>query len=118
MDLAGIPRDSFSAEVLLLLMPDDPASDFIQRVTDNYPGISVRWFNVATSDGKLTGCDDIPVEVWEGVTMLCTYQLPKAELLPRLKFVQLTSAGSDQCDGNRLFEDSDIIFCSANGVHP
>jgi len=79
-------------------MPCDRSNDFIHRVTDNYPGISVRWFNVAASDGKLIGCDDIPVEVWEGVTMLCTYQLPKAELLPGLKFAQLTSACSDQCD--------------------
>lgn len=118
MDLEQTAQITERPDILLLLLPCDPYDDFIRTVKDDHPGISVRWFNVAAPGGGLFSCDDVPTEVWEGVTMLCTYLLPRPELVPCLQFVQLTSAGSDQCVGNGIFEDPNIIFCSANGIHP
>ena len=99
------PTEEVAAEVLLLLLPCERSEDLIRRVADNCPGISVRWYNVSSSDGNFISFDDVPADVWEGVTMLCSSQLPRAELLPYLKLVQLTSAGSDQCSGNPLLDD-------------
>ena len=62
--------------------------------------------------------EDVPPELFEGVTILCTQRMPDASLLPKCHLVQLTAAGPDRSVSHPLYKESNAIFCSANGVHP
>jgi phosphoglycerate dehydrogenase-like enzyme len=45
-------------------------------------------------------------------------ELPKSpEKAPKLKYVQLFSAGVDRASKDPLFLDTDIIFANTSGVH-
>jgi phosphoglycerate dehydrogenase-like enzyme len=57
--------------------------------------------------------------VWENATALYTWKaFPPIELAPNLQYVQLHSAGANQILGLPLFEKTDIVFSTSNGVHP
>jgi hypothetical protein len=53
------------------------------------------------------------------VTYGMTYNvLPTRELAPKLQYMQLCSAGANHIHRLPLYEETDIAFCTANGVHP
>lgn len=55
---------------------------------------------------------------WKDVTVLLTGSaLPEREDAPKLSYVQLLSAGVNHLVSKPLFKDTDIPFCTANGVH-
>ncbi|CAH0027077.1 unnamed protein product [Clonostachys rhizophaga] len=63
--------------------------------------------------------NDVPADVWENITALYTWKaFPPIGLAPKLQYVQLQSAGANQILGLRLFEKTDIVFSTSNGVHP
>lgn len=43
--------------------------------------------------------------------------LPTVEQVPKLQYVQITSAGANLILNNPLYRDTDIVFCNASGVH-
>ncbi|KAI1503740.1 D-isomer specific 2-hydroxyacid dehydrogenase [Biscogniauxia marginata] len=104
-------------EFLMVLMPWIPPSDWVSNLAKISPGIRVEAHKV-----EMYGTDipkEISAETWKKVTVLFTWKrFPLRELTPNLKYVQLLSAGCNQIFGLPLFEDTDIAFCTANGVHP
>jgi lactate dehydrogenase-like 2-hydroxyacid dehydrogenase len=113
----SMPQNVFNHQ-LLLLLPIDPMPERIKRLERNYPGIKVMWHNIKSSEGGRAEMT-ISTECWKRTTLLCTYtQLPTAEEAPNVRFVQLTSAGVEHCVGNSLYCDTNIPFCTSNGVHP
>lgn len=63
--------------------------------------------------------EDIPPELWRDVEILFTSfttPLPSPEMAPRLRWVQLYSAGPDSILHHPLFRSS-VIFTTASGVH-
>lgn len=57
-------------------------------------------------------------EEWKDVTVLVTgTALPEREDAPQICYVQLMSAGSNHIVKKPLFKDTEIPFCTANGVH-
>lgn len=57
-------------------------------------------------------------EEWRDVTVLLTGSaLPAKEDAPRVQYVQLLSAGVNHLVEKPLFKDTQIPFCTANGVH-
>lgn len=61
--------------------------------------------------------DDIPREVWQHVEILYTvHLLPTPEQAPKLRWVQLYSAGADRALDHPLFRTG-TIFSTASGVH-
>lgn len=115
-----IPRVTMPAktDVLLVIIPAEATAWWLKRMKDDHPSIEVRWVNATAPDRSLRKPESLPTEVWDGVTMLCTYVPPPAHLVPRLRFVQLTSAGSDMWKNHPTFEDTRVQFCTANGIHP
>lgn len=92
--------------------PPPPIIDAIQRA---HPHLRILAFDVPWS-GALP--DDFPQDIWPSVTVLLTSTyLPKPEQVPRLRYVQLTSAGANQIVDQRLFLETELPFCTANGVH-
>ncbi len=43
---------------------------------------------------------------------------PPAELMSKVRYVQLSSAGADRWPGHPVYENKDVVFCTSNGCHP
>ncbi|CAI4215735.1 unnamed protein product [Parascedosporium putredinis] len=86
------------------------------HIRDRFPGISVSAYEVPWRDTEPPS--NIPAEELERATVLVTGSvLPSREQAPNLGYVQLSSAGANHVLNHPLFTDTDIIFCTANGVH-
>lgn len=104
-------------DVLLALMSWDLPSWFTEKLPTVSPGIEVITYR--TVRGAQEVPDDIPQDVWDQVTVLFTWtEVPPKGKAPRLQYVQLLSAGCNHMIGKPLFDDTDVAFCTANGVHP
>lgn len=103
-------------ETLLALLPYEPSEALVQNIRAAYPHIDVSAYQVPW--GSPTLPDAVTDEVLAKVTILITgSSLPKKESVPKLKYVQLSSAGANHVLDNPLFKGTDVKLCTANGVH-
>jgi hypothetical protein len=99
-----------------MLTPFTPSSSDISRLRDRFPELEVAIHN--TPFDMIKYSDAIPRDCWQDVTILNTGScLPTPELAPKLELVQLMSAGANFVVDKPVFQDTEIAFCSANGVH-
>ncbi|PWY89213.1 hypothetical protein BO70DRAFT_285863 [Aspergillus heteromorphus CBS 117.55] len=104
-------------EVVLILTPWTPPAEWVSDLIRIIPNVRVVSHEISRTDTELPA--EISAEAWKEVTVLFTWRLfPSRELAPNLQYVQLLSAGCNHVIGLPLFEDTDIAFCTANGVHP
>lgn len=104
-------------EVLLSILPFEPSPEYISQLEGISPGIKV--ISVKTPLSAREVPKEISDETWRTVTVLLTlFVFPTKEQAPNLRYVQLISAGCNHVFGNPLFEETEIAFCTANGVHP
>lgn len=109
----------FSTETLLLQIPPEPDLQWITRLESKYPGLKVRWVPLRwTPVDKGSEATDLPPETWEGVTMACLFLPHPAHLMSKVRYVQLTSAGVDKWVEHEMYKNPNVVFCTANGVHP
>ena len=130
---AGIgPNDT-----LLIFLPDRTAPDaaWIARIEAAYPGLTVRFVSQADPvTGTVRDVNQLPAEVWEGVTLLVSHWPPKTvetkvisygvettlratTTLPDLRFVQVPSAGADRWIGHETFKRPGVTIATGNGTH-
>ncbi|KAK6447289.1 hypothetical protein FP744_10003539 [Trichoderma asperellum] len=101
---------------LLLLTPQECPEPYLTTLRDRFPELQV--VARTTPFDTVAYNDSVPVDYWDGVTILMTgSSLPTIEQAPKLEFVQLLSAGADFILRQPIFTDTNIAFCSANGVH-
>lgn len=106
-----------SPEVLLILMPWDPPAWFTDALPKISPGIKIITHKCSMYDKEVPA--EITQETWDSVTIFFTWNaLPAKGQAPNLQYVQLLSAGCNHVIGTPLFEETDVTFCTANGVHP
>lgn len=106
-----------SQDVLLILMPWAPDPTWVSSLEAISPRIQVHSYMIDA--GATETPKEIPSEVWKKATVLFTWKaFPTKEQAPRLQYVQLLSAGSNHLFGVPLFEETDVAFCTSNGVHP
>ncbi|KAB8271336.1 hypothetical protein BDV30DRAFT_228264 [Aspergillus minisclerotigenes] len=104
-------------EVLLIIAPWNLPVSFLESLPTINPGIRVITCKCGMQDTKMPR--EISQETWKSVTILLTWNyLPGKEQVPNLRYVQLHTAGCNHIADTSLFEDSDVSFCTANGVHP
>jgi phosphoglycerate dehydrogenase-like enzyme len=61
--------------------------------------------------------DELPLDVWSEVEVLCTFSaLPAPGQVPRLRWVQLHSAGADHAIGHPVLSD-EVILTTTSGIH-
>lgn len=61
---------------------------------------------------------EIPPDAWDDVEVLFTWDvLPDRDVAPRLRWVQVLSAGVDHVVENPLFADGDVTLTTASGIH-
>jgi hypothetical protein len=111
--LATGSNPTLKGHKLLIVIPMDVPQSFLDATKAEFPDLEVvhqklEWGQVAS----------LPDEVWKDVTVLMTLAtLPTAEQAPKLQFVQLVSAGANHILDKPLFKDTNVKFCTANGVH-
>ena len=105
-----------SKESLLALLPWQPSEESLQRIRDAYPGVAIAAHKV---EWGVKGVPDVITrEQLANVTILLTgTALPDKEAVPQMRLVQLGSAGANHVLEHPLFKDTDVKFCTANGVH-
>ncbi|KAI1491564.1 D-isomer specific 2-hydroxyacid dehydrogenase [Biscogniauxia mediterranea] len=107
-----------SKDILLVFLPRDPQTEWIERIKSQHPGLEVRWFNLQKEDRTFVKAEEVPSHVWDGVTLLTAFMYPPpAGLLSNVRFIQLISAGADRWPGHPTYQDEKVVFCTANGAH-
>ncbi len=109
------PVGEFREDLVLMSVPYEPNKEVINALETKFPGLKVYWHNGKEGGVKV---EDIPAEVWENVTILWTFEIPRDAVLPKLRFVQLNSAGADHWAESPYYLNPDINFCTSNGAHP
>ncbi|CAM1501823.1 Fc.00g038070.m01.CDS01 [Cosmosporella sp. VM-42] len=109
---------SFKNEKLLVYVPAPTPVAWLERVKARFPELTVVWAETPVDNGQLIAPDHLPAEVWDGVTMVCMYHVPKVELVPKARFFQLASAGSDFWHKYPKYLDPEVIFANASGCQP
>lgn len=97
--------------VLVLAASFTPTDQDVEDLRRAYPGLVVQ----------VARLEDLARDDWKDVTVLLTgasrATLPRKEDVPKLEYVQLTSAGANLVVSDPLFSETDVAFCTANGVH-
>ncbi|KAH9899028.1 hypothetical protein F4778DRAFT_741944 [Xylariomycetidae sp. FL2044] len=102
---------------LLLVVPWDPPKAYLDRLAKKYPGLQVVHSNWDTWK-EATLPPDVSDDDWSTATVVLTGpRFPTPEQAPKLRLVQLSSAGANFILDKPLFKDTDVAFCTANGVH-
>ncbi|KAK3689725.1 hypothetical protein B0T22DRAFT_177400 [Podospora appendiculata] len=112
---ASDPVSDLSNDILLLHLPLPPDEKWITHVETKFPGLKVRW--VMRPNPDFTPIV-LPEEVFEGVTMICSLTPHPAEMLPKVRYVQVASSGADLWLNHPLYQNPNVIFCTANGTTP
>lgn len=107
----------FSNDIILLFIASEPNPEWIERFESRWPGLQVRWVNSHPDSGAMSP-DDVAAETWDGVTIYSSWLEPSPKLVPKVRYVQLSSAGADRWLNHDLYLNPDVVFCSANGIHP
>jgi hypothetical protein len=88
----------------------------IDQLKTQFPDLEVVSHEMAW--GERDTSNIVPGEDWEDITILCAGSgLPDKDQAPKLQYVQLFSAGANHILEHPLFTETDIVFCTANGVH-
>lgn len=122
--MASISASSLAADVLLIFLPtpDDgrvwPDPAWIAATEARYPGLRVRWLRREDPEtGLPREIDQLPADVWDGVTLLCSSWPPSAHLIPGVRFVQVPSAGLDRWIRHEAYLNPAVAVCTGNGTH-
>ncbi|KAI0015440.1 D-isomer specific 2-hydroxyacid dehydrogenase [Xylariomycetidae sp. FL0641] len=111
------PNKDLNGHKLLLITSSDPPPGYLEHLHEKYPGLQVVRSRHSGWE-KSAALSDVSDEDWATVTILLTgMTLPTPDQAPKLQLVQLQSAGADYVLDNPLFKDTDIAFCTANGIH-
>ncbi|KIW47949.1 uncharacterized protein PV06_00597 [Exophiala oligosperma] len=107
--------NGLAQDTILILVPAEPRQEVIDSLQSRYPGVKIHWRTVY---GTPITVEDIPKTIWDTVTILWGFQIPKDAVTPNLRFVQLSSAGADHWASNPHYQDPNVVFCTSNGAHP
>jgi hypothetical protein len=114
------PNPTLTGHKLLVILQYEPDEAFLNRLKTNYPDLEIVWHNPYHAGGGNGGkANPLPEGLFRDVTILCTWNfIPTPEEAPKLKVVQLTSAGANHCYEYQVYKDKAIAFCTSNGTHP
>lgn len=102
---------------LLLVTPWPVPAGFAEELKTEFPDLEVV-IRLQNWDGRALPLEVLPPETWKNVTILLTFStLPRPEEASTLQYVQLMSAGVNHLLDSPMFKDTNVKFCSANGVH-
>lgn len=100
-------------EVLLIAFPGPHDESWTTELEAANPGLEVRWVNYPIAAPP----ESFPEEIYADVTLLAGFCPMPAKSVPKLRYVQLFSAGADRWINHELYKNPKITFCTANGAH-
>lgn len=101
---------------LLLQFPFDIDQGVIDSIRSDFPDLEI--LNRVKHFMNRDAYTDTSKEEWKEITILLTGSaLPEVEDAKKLQLVQLLSAGANHILERPIFKETDIAFCTANGVH-
>jgi hypothetical protein len=111
------PNKTLKGHKLLLLAPEAPKPEYLDELRRQFPDLEIVVHLVEWQTTVLP--KEFPEDGWKDTTILLASGniFPARELVPKLQYVQLVSAGANHILKKPLFSDTDIAFCTANGVH-
>ena len=114
---AAPPNKSLDGHKLLVLSDLAPPKEFFKELQTKFPGLKVDYRHTPWAL-KVPGGEGFKDEDWKDVTVLLTGNAFPAsrEIAPKLQYVQLQSAGANMVLKHPLFLETDVTFCTANGV--
>ncbi len=116
--MAPSKMSPLAEDILLVFLPVPEDTAFTAALEARYPGLRVRWEPHTDSvTGQTRAVQDLPPSAWDGVSLLMSVMPPPAQLMARVRFVQMPSAGADRWLSHEKFHDEGVVFCSANGSH-
>lgn len=102
---------------LLIIAPWKAPDEFTAGLAAQFPDLEVIHHVEAWTSGALPQAK-VPAETWKDVTILLTFStLPTPEVAPNLQYVQVMSAGVNHLFKEPIYKDTEVAFCTANGVH-
>lgn len=104
---------------LLVHLPIPPPPGWIKTLAARYPFLKVHWEIAPIKGGirGINGVEKLPLKITKDVTLLCVYPPATPETIPKVRYVQLASAGYDRWVNHPLFLDPNVAFCNASGAH-
>jgi hypothetical protein len=111
------PNPDLTGHKLVIVSDMDPPKEYISHLHEKFSGLQVVHlrFNPWLPSNRTVPIPDVD---WSDVTVLVTGpRLPTIEEAPKMRLVQLQSAGANYVHDNPFFKDTKIPFCTANGVH-
>ncbi|KZL74862.1 d-isomer specific 2-hydroxyacid dehydrogenase [Colletotrichum incanum] len=110
------PNKTLKGHKLLILSQWVPPQEYLDKLSSEFPDLKVVHHELGWADRKPS--DGFNPDEWKDVTILLTGSaLPTPDEAPKLHYVQLQSAGANHILKDPLFKDTDVSFCTANGVH-
>lgn len=101
---------------LLLLLPFEVPKALVDPIQSDFPDLEIVSRVKDFRNGEAYA--ETTKEEWKEVTVLLTGSaLPEVEDAKKLELVQLLSAGANHVLEKPIFKDTNIAFCTANGVH-
>ncbi|KAI1326633.1 hypothetical protein F5Y16DRAFT_374117 [Xylariaceae sp. FL0255] len=114
---AMAPNSDLTGHKLLLIGDYDLPKDFLEYAHGKYSGLEIvhlRMFPFNPPGEE--GLKRLEKEFKDTTIIVGGAVLPTIEQGPKLQLVQLQSAGSEYIVNKPIFKDTDISFCSANGI--
>ncbi|EAA29878.2 2-hydroxyacid dehydrogenase [Neurospora crassa OR74A] len=104
---------------LVFITPWEPTPDYIDSLQKQFPDLVIECHKSEwRAPGTGAGESPFPIEQWKDVTIALTFTyLPQPKDAPKLQYVQLISAGANHILDHPLFKETEVEFCTANGVH-
>ncbi|KAK1759016.1 oxidoreductase-like protein [Echria macrotheca] len=100
---------------LLIQAPADPPPGYLDSLRERFPDLEVLVHKKSWFSADNTVADD---EYARTTIMMAPFApVPTPDQVPRLELVQLQSAGANHLLEHPLFVDTEVKFCTANGVH-
>ncbi|KAK4155400.1 oxidoreductase-like protein [Chaetomidium leptoderma] len=114
---SGSGVQTLKGHKLLVIAPWKAPPGFLEQLTAAFPDLQVIYHVEGWTSTPLP-VQTVSTETWKDVTILLTFStLPTPEEAPKLEYVQLMSAGVNHVLDNPVFKDTEVTFCTANGVH-
>jgi hypothetical protein len=110
----GGTNKTLKGHKLLIITPWDPPAGFLEGLKSQFPDLETGSYTLIWGQKVAS----FAAEEWKDVTIVLTFDtLPTPEQAPKIEYVQLISAGANHILQTPLFTDTDVSFCTANGVH-
>ncbi|KAK9467839.1 hypothetical protein V1512DRAFT_274968 [Lipomyces arxii] len=110
-----------TAEEHILVLNPSGFSESVYEAFKDLPNVASVTIIAGTGyGGRSLPVRDVTDEEWSRTTILLTGRIlpPSQEVAPKLKYVQLYSAGSNQLISLDYFhQDTGVIYCTASGTH-